>query len=420
MTVEQEYLAHASRLKATGIIFDPWIDGAPRFCCEPLILSASRWQALRRAAESVTLACDAVAREVMREPALLDTLGLSPHQRRMWASSAPQWHGIARADACFTDKGIAIRAIASDTPKGEPEAVASSALAWREHFELEDPNERMGERFGAMASAMHAALPTRPALRSAALICPTSLFDDLGFVTLIHRWLLDSGWTVTLGSPLDLQQGGPTGVLMRDKPCDLIVRHFRTDCWGERAAVWKDEPESRNKEPLDGPLQLVLRAQGDGRVAVLNPFGAVVTHNKRAMALMWELIERLPEAARDAVRRHVPHTVRMETIDPEELLRDRAQWVLESDYGCEGGQTIVGPECDDEEWMERVRSAVPEHWIARRYVHALADDRGRVTNLGVYVIGGEACGILCREQAGTTHPRATVVPVLIDRGEGDG
>ncbi len=419
MTAEQEYLAHASRLKATGIIFDPWIDGAPRFRCEPLILSASRWQALRRAAESVTLACDAVAREVMREPALLDILGLSPHQRLMWASSPSKWHGIARADACFTDNGIVICGIDSDTPKGEPEAVASSALAWREHFDLEDPNERMGERFGAMVSAMHAALSARPTLRSAALVCPTVLSNDLGFVTLIHRWLLDSGWTVTLGSPFDLQQGGPSGVLMRDKPCDLIVRHHRIDWWGDRAAIWKDEPESQNKDPLDGPLQLVLRAQGDGRVAVVNPFGAVVTHNKRAMALMWELIERLPEAARDAVRRHVPHTVRMETIDAEALLRDRAQWVLESDYGCEGGQAIVGSACDDEEWQAQVRNAVPEHWIARRHVDALADDRGWEASLGVYVIGGEACGILCREHAGATAPRTTVVPVLIDRGKGD-
>lgn len=420
MTAEQEYLAHASRLKATGIIFDPWIDGAPRFRCEPLILSASRWQALRRAAESVTLACDAVAREVMREPALLDILGLSPHQRLMWASSPSKWHGIARADACFTDNGIVICGIDSDTPKGEPEAVASSALAWREHFDLEDPNERMGERFGAMVSAMHAALPARPTLRSAALVCPSALSDDLGLVTLIHRWLLDSGWTVTLGSPFELQHGGPTDVLMRNKPCDLIVRHHRTDWWGQPAAVWKDEPASQHEGPLDGKLQLVLRAQRDGRVAVVNPFGAVVTHNKRVMALTWELIERLPEAARDAVRRHVPYTVRMETIDPEELLRDRVQWVLESDYGCEGGQTILGTECEEGEWRARVRNAVPERWIARRYARALADDRGRVTNLGVYVIGGEACGILCREQAGVTHPRATVVPVLIDPTEADG
>ena len=417
MSIEQQYLEHASLLKATGLIMDPWIDGTPRFRQAPLSLRRSQWQALKNASEAVCLAYEAVVRRVLAEPALLDRLGLTPHQRLMWAASAPMWHGVARADAFLTDDGIAICELNSDTPTGESEAVASGALARQKHG-LEDPNEHLGDRFAAMVEAMHAALPQRSSLRSAAIVYPTELTEDLGFVTLIDRWLEQAGWKVTLGSPFNLREGGPTGLQMWGTPCDLVVRHYKTDWWGEREAVWKDESQYHDPAPLEEALSLVLRAQLEGRVAVVNPFGSVVTQNKRAMALMWEELDALPQEARDAVQRHVPRTVRMEAIEPEVLVRDRAEWVLKSDYGCEGDQVILGPLCDEQEWQEVVRDVVPEHWVAQRYFRARAGDDGQVMNHGVYLVGGEACGILCREQAGPTDPCATVVPVLIDHEEG--
>ena len=39
---------------------------------------------------------------VLREPALLDDFfGLTPAQKLMFLSSAPLWHGLARADVFF-------------------------------------------------------------------------------------------------------------------------------------------------------------------------------------------------------------------------------------------------------------------------------------------------------------------------------
>src|SRR5689334_12109666 len=93
------YDAFARRIVATGLLTDPWIDGAPRFRQEPVILTAAEQRALYRAAEDVAAVYDEVCLTVAEHPDLLDDFfGLSPAQKAMWLASQPLWHGIARAD----------------------------------------------------------------------------------------------------------------------------------------------------------------------------------------------------------------------------------------------------------------------------------------------------------------------------------
>src|SRR6185295_4586894 len=96
------------------------------------------------------------------------------------------------------------------------------------------------------------------------------------------------GLEVVLGSPYNLQPRPDGGVALFGTPCDLIVRHYKTDWWGERLPVWDDEAPYPDPDPLAGPLAILLRAQLAGRCAVVNPFAAVVPQTKKAMALMWE------------------------------------------------------------------------------------------------------------------------------------
>ncbi|MBI5534855.1 MAG: glutathionylspermidine synthase family protein [Deltaproteobacteria bacterium] len=414
MTVDGAFLQHASRLKASGFVLDPWFDGTPRFRAEPLVLTAVQWQQLQQAAEQVASCYEAVAQLCLQDPALLDELSLTPFQKLMWASSAPLWHGIARADAFFTPQGISICEINSDTPTGEPEAVVTSALATELRPSCLDPNAGLRERFLWMVGAMHGALPSQSPLQSVGIVYPTELTEDLGMIALYHRWLVDAGYKVTLGSPFNLQERGPTGVMLWDTPCDVVVRHYKTDWWGERESVWKDEDEYPDTAPIDGPLGILVRAAIDGRVAVVNPFGSVVTQNKRAMALMWEHQDRLPAWAQQAVQSYVPRTARLETMPRAQLEGERAQWVLKSDYGCEGDQVILGRGCTDEEWKDTLDKAVPGRWVAQRWFDALCDEAGAVVNYGVYLVAGQACGLLCRSQAGATDPAAVVIPALVE------
>jgi glutathionylspermidine synthase len=414
VTREARYLEHAARLQGSGFVFDPWFDGAPRFLAEPMVLGAGRWHELGDAAEQVAASYEAIAQLCLQEPALLDEIGLTPFQKLMWASSAPLWHGIARADAFLTDTGIAICEINSDTPTGEPEAVVSSALAWQAERGVVDPNEGLRDRFLWMIESLRQSLAPLPDLRSVGIVYPTELTEDLGMISLYHHWLREAGYQVTLGSPFNLQSGGPTGVRLLDVPCDVVVRHYKTDWWGERASVWREEDEYPDKEPLEAQLGILVRAAAEGTVAVINPFGSVLTQNKRAMAAMWEHLDQLPVFGRTGVERHVPLTIRLEKTDRALLLREREAWVLKSDYGCEGDQVVMGCDCTDAEWEDSLRKAVPERWVAQRRFVAQAGPSGEIVNYGVYLIGGSACGLLCRAQPGATDPAAVVVPALVE------
>jgi glutathionylspermidine synthase len=409
------FLDWAERLRASGLVPDPWCDGLPRFREEPLVIAARVRDDLYAAAEQITACHEVLVRLLQERPELLGEagLGLTPMQRLMWTASAPLWHGMARADVFLTADGPRVCELNCDTPTGQSEAVVSSALAQQDRPGLVDPNQDLGSRFVRMVEDLVAARGGAP-LRSVGIVYPTELTEDLSMITLVARWLEQGGFQVCLGSPFNLQRGGPTGLRLLDVPCDVVFRHYKTDWWGEREPVWLDGEPFSDPAPLVEPLQVLLRATVEGRVTVVNPFGAVVPQNKRAMALLWELQHELPAWAGDAVRRWLPPTFRIETLPPDELAADRAGWVLKSDYGCEGEEVLVGTELSPDEWAAALQSARPGRWIAQRRFEALCDGRGEAQNHGVYVVAGEACGLLCRSQCGPTDYAAAVVPALVE------
>lgn len=300
MTAEATYDAYAERLVASGVLRNPWIDGLPRFRPEPVVLDASRWAEARRAAEQMAAASHAMVGILMDEPRLVDeVLGLTPFQRAMWTASAPSWHGMARADVFFTDDGVAIAEINCDTPTGQAEAVVLGRLATEGdgHPGTVDPTHALRERFLAMLE--HVGRRERVAragpLRTVGLVYPTELTDDLPLVRLYKQWLEERGWAVVLGSPFNLTfAGGRTRLF--DTPINLLLRHYKTDWWGERTSVWLDDPIG-DDQPLAEPFRAVLSGMAEGTLAVVNPFGAVVPQNKRSLALMWERIHRFPGRA---------------------------------------------------------------------------------------------------------------------------
>ena len=105
MDAGDTYLSYASRLTETGLLSDPWMDGRPRFQRRPLMLSRGQLAALYQAAEDVLAVLHELAVTCASDPLLVQNwFGLTPAQQMMWASSAPAWHGIARADVFMTDR----------------------------------------------------------------------------------------------------------------------------------------------------------------------------------------------------------------------------------------------------------------------------------------------------------------------------
>lgn len=410
------YRAFAERVVAGGILTDPWVDGRPRFSPDPIVIDRARHHALSAAAEDVAAACHAMVALLLEEPRLLkDVLGLTPYQRMMWEASAPSWHGIARADVFVTRDGLAVAEINCDTPTGEAEATVLGELV-ADAAGVADPNAALRDCFLAMLEfvAARERAPEAGPLRTVGLVYPTELTDDLPLVRLYKQWFEGRGWGVVLGSPYNLTfEDGRTCLF--DAPIDVLLRHYKTDWWGERQSAWRDDP-IHDADPLDEPFRAVISGMAEGRLAVVNPFGAVAVQNKRSFALMWEQIHRFPPRVQETIERLVPVTRRLEVMHAEQLLAQREEWVLKSDYGAEGEEVVVGREVSDATWRQVLARAEPRRWVAQRYFTAETDARGAALNYGVFLVAGKAAGLYGRVQVGATDGRAQSAPILVQRG----
>lgn len=416
------YQELASALLATGIVSDPWLDGRPRFSIDPLVLGADEAARYAHAAEAVAAAYDEAARLLVADPWLVEQFfpALTPFQHLMWSAAGGAWHGIARADVFATDAPdhpLQICELNCDTPSGEAEAVLLNAAVAPEHPHVWDPNVAL-ERAFVNAVGAFAARVEREELESppsVGILYPTELVEDLSMILLYRRWLEARGCRVVTGSPFNLSRTAGGRVALFGVPCDVLVRHYKTDWWSEREPARDDDEPFSDAEPLAAQLGLVVDAELAGRVAVMNPFGAVALQNKRTMALLWEAIDRFSPASQAAIRAFVPYTARLESLAPSLVAAARADWVLKSDYGCEGAEVVIGADVDDAAWADALRHARPGRWVAQRFFAARRDGDGRCANVGVYVVGGEASGFFSRVHRGATDYHATTVATLIER-----
>jgi hypothetical protein len=200
---------------------------------------------------------------------------------------------------------------------------------------------------------------------------------------------------------------------MFGRRCDIVLRHYKTDWWGERLPLRDDEEPFPDPEPLTEPLGALLDAELRGGVAVVNPFGAVLPQNKRAFAFCWEEIHRFSPEAQAVIRSAIPYSLRLEAADRSALLADRDGWVLKSDYGCEGEEVVIGRDTPPEAWADLLAHAIPRRWIAQRRFDARRDEAGRIANHGVFLAAGCAAGLYTRLSAGMTDGDAiSVAPVI--------
>jgi hypothetical protein len=331
----------------------------------------------------------------------------------MWFSAQGRWHGMARADLFFcTDGRLQCCEVNSDTPSGEAEAVLLNRLLRPYHGAVHDPNRRLPHAFWHMLVASHGG--RRP--RTVGIVYPTELTQDLSMIALYREWLEAHGCQVLLGSPYNLHacQGG---VGMFGEPLELIIRHYKTDWWGEREVVWRQAAPYPDAEPLAPQLHLLLEAEYTGRVTVVNPFGAVVSQNKLSLAFMWEEQRHFSPLAQGWIRRYIPETYRLSQVAPDALLAHRQDWVLKSAYGCEGEETVCGPFVSPEVWRDTVAGAMPQHWVCQRFFHAAPEPYGALCNYGVYVIGGRSAGFYARLSPTATDVEAMTAPTFVAKRE---
>ena len=192
-----------------------------------------------------------------------------------------------------------------------------------------------------------------------------------------------------------------------------MIRHYKSDWFTERQSVWTDETLA-DSAPLTEPLQALLQAQTQGRCVVVNPFGAIAAQNKRLMAFCWERIHRFSVVGQQAIQRLIPYTSRLESMHELQLRADKDRWVINSNYGAEGDEVVIGRFTDESTWEQTIQKARPGCFIVQRYFQPKVDPQGVIQNHGVFVVGGEACGIYTRRDSGFTDASALSVPTMVD------
>lgn len=413
------YESFAQEIVDTRIISDPWVEGEERFRLEPLVLSREQHKAFTTAVQEVGRAYDELLGLMYDNPELVDdNYYLTEWQRAMWLASGGAWHGIARADGFLLEDGsIRICELNADTPSGEPEAVILNQIRECYHPDLDNPNARFRDLFLSMVERSWRATfgEDRAGTPQIGLLYPTDIPEDLSMIELYRRWFQEKGWDVQLGSPYNLQRDGAGRLTMFGQPIDLLLRHYKTDWWGEREPILINDEEYLDPDPLTEQLQSVLGADVDGTVAIVNPFGAILAQNKVTMATLHKEIDRLSARSQDAIREYIPYSVRLCDVDIEQIVSERERWVLKSDFGCEGDEVMIGPLASEEAWERIARTALPQRWIAQEFFVAATNNRDEIPNFGLFLIGGESGGIFTRYSPTSTDYRAMTVPTFVCR-----
>jgi hypothetical protein len=411
-TIFPDYTDFAHQLHQTGVLSDAWIDGVPRFRLQGVCISPGRARALKLAVERIGAIYQALIDLLWARPEWLDTyFHLTPYQKLMWFAAQGRWHGIARADLFVcTDGRIQCCEVNSDTPSGEAEAVLLNRLLHPYHPATYDPNRRLPAAFWRMLVASHGGRVPR----TVGIVYPTELTEDLSMIAVYRQWLQARGCPVVLGSPYNLH-ACEGGIGMFGEPLDLVIRHYKTDWWGEREVVWHDAEPYLDSEPLRGPLRLLLEAEYHRKVTVVNPFGTVVSQNKLSLALMWEAQEHFSPSLRRWIRQYIPETYRLTQMSMADLLAQRQDWVLKSAYGCEGEETVCGPFVSDAAWREALQCAIPDYWVCQRFFTVAPEPFGAFPNYGVYLVGGRGAGFYTRLSAAATDEHATTAPTFVER-----
>ena len=113
---------------------------------------------------------------------------------------------------------------------------------------------------------------------------------------------------------------------------------------------------------------------------------------------------------------YIPQTYRLTSVDAATL--SRKEWVLKSDYGCEGDSVICGPFVKLKDWRMTLSTAIPERWVAQRFFDVAPIDDGLLPNFGVYVLGGRAHGLYTRLSRQATDYTSVTAPTYVSKNPG--
>lgn len=370
-------------------IFDAFVGGERRVDLHPLVLSPELHAAAVHAATAVVRAIGAVAALAHAEPAERQRYGLPESVMRLAAAAhtAGDDAALMRVDLLLGADGV-FRAceINADCPGGHNEATGLPRLAQSAGFWQGLNPTTVLEDLTARLSAL--ADRPGPGRGTVALLYATAYAEDLQVCALIERALTDRG--------------------VRCIRCPATAPRHRGDAVyvgaTAVAALYRFFP----LEYMDGQSNLdgLCTAVAAGQLRTLSSFAHIYSQSKLAFARGWARRDELHVADQHALAAHTPLTLELEELDPEQLLRERRQWVLKRALGRVGDEVFVGELCEDSDWgrlcqsvREAARATPLERWVVQRFVpqQPIATPQGeRLVTLGAYVLDGRFVGYFAR------------------------
>lgn len=389
--------------------------GGVRFNADVYALTDADARSLYDAGEALMAALDELVRMVRNEPELLSSFfAMPPTWAAMCIDGADWWNLFARMDVFWmAEAGWQICEINADTPSGQTDMWAlldalGEVTPWGTI-----PGAGYTDQF--MAWLRQVAAPVgageKPVL---AIIYPTDIPEDLDLMAAYKSQAAAAGFHVVLGAPTNIECHADGRFSLFGQPFSLMLRHYKTDWWGERRRVWFDQPPIYDPWPLE-VLAPLLRAEAEGRMTIVNPFGSMLAQSKKAFAFFWEEQTRFSPEAQATIRAVVPRTIRVTTLGVDALRQERERWVLKSDFGCEGEEVVVGRNVSDEAWNRALTLIIPERWVAQEFFEILPIANGSLPNIGLYLIAGRAAGVYTRvnQPGAITDIRAQAIPVVV-------
>jgi glutathionylspermidine synthase len=361
--------------------WDPQVEDLSVLQPFPLLLRAAQWRHLADTAEKLAReTCDA-ERALLERPDLLPKLGVP---RRL---AAPVLHNLRSSDPAVsaarvmrfdfhpTPEGWRVSEVNSDVPGGFSEASEFPSL-FAQHYPGCGVAGLPGPAY-ADALARVALRPTADAAR-VGLLTAAGFMEDLQVVSYLARLLRarDVAAHVVHAHQLRFLErkahittaDGPT-------PLSLVVRFHQAEWLARRRYA-----------------DLASQLLGFSETPVVNPGRALLGESKR-LPLVWDELG----LAVPTWRRLLP-----ETRHPTEVSwrSDRA-WLIKTAY-CNTGDSVSSRSLVSRgQWLRAAAEATafPGGWIAQRRFETCTVDTpsgAMYPCLGVYTIGGRACGVYGR------------------------
>jgi hypothetical protein len=380
------------------------VDGQPRFASRPLALPARQVRQLYRAAERWRRPSTKRPCRWRPSPALLDEFfALTPVQKLLWESSAPLWHGMARADLFLVDgarraRGRLLRAERRHAQR--PAGGGAAGSGDRGAAEARSQPDSCEARFGELLDrSWRRSTGRTDRARHGGDRLPDGDRRDFALIRCTSAGVRRAGCTCA-GSPYNLQPAPGGRVALFGTTCDLLIRHYKTDWWGERLPIWADEDPYPDPDPLSGRWRCCCR-RSPPALRRGEPVRLGADAEQADAGLPVERQQGLSRGAPGGGARAPAGNPALEAADRARLASEQADWVLKSDYGCEGEEVIIGqqsrPRRGESAWTRRCPAAGSPSASSRP-----ARPGRRHRQPRVYLVAGRAAGLYARLSSGAT------------------